>query len=314
MVATNEPALAFSDAEMKLLREKYNKLTDIEFNAFVDAARRYRLNPLANQFYARLQPATTKNPRAVTYMAQIDGFRLIAERTGQYAGNDDPVYDNESAAKPNKATSTVYRLVAEQRVPFSASARWKEYCPGGNAGFMWEKMPYLMLGKCAEALALRKAFPNELSGLYTVDEMHQAEVETEAPKQERTNGAKQAEKGRTKSTKTAAKFSQQEQNFALPPGWPDKTTVAEMQAWIDEFKTTGAYKFALNTFLQSSLVQIPDDWGPVLGHLKGRFDAKFEAANEEQQAAVQHIKDAIDAAWAKYDEEQQAIQTFGAEA
>jgi hypothetical protein len=108
----------------------------------------------------------------MTVQVGIDGFRLVADRTGAYAGNDDPVYDDES--KPQKATVAVYKIVGGMRCPFTATARWSQYYPGDKQGFMWNKMPHLMLGKCAEALALRKAFPAELSGLYTDDEMAQA--------------------------------------------------------------------------------------------------------------------------------------------
>jgi hypothetical protein len=78
---------------------------------------------------------------------------------------------------PAKATVTVYKAVAGQRCPFTATARWDEYYPGGKKGSQWHKMPYLMLGKCAEALALRKAFPKLLSGMYVAEEMDQAQAE-----------------------------------------------------------------------------------------------------------------------------------------
>jgi len=63
--------------------------------------------------------------------------------------------------------------VHDQRCGFTATARWSEYKP--DSDFMWRRMPHTMLGKCAEALALRKGFPQELSGLYEAAEMDQAE-------------------------------------------------------------------------------------------------------------------------------------------
>lgn len=102
----------------------------------------------------------------------IDGYRSLAERSGEYAGNDDPVFDTEDAKHPNKASVTVWRMKDGVRCPYTASARWSEYSAGSP---IWNKMPYLMLGKCAEALALRKAFPTQLAGIYTDAEMDQAE-------------------------------------------------------------------------------------------------------------------------------------------
>jgi phage recombination protein Bet len=146
--------------------------TDDELALFVGQCKRTGLDPFSRQIHF------VKRSGKMTIQTGIDGYRLIADRTGLYAGNDDPIFDDE--AKPRRATVTVWKLVQGVRCPFTSTARWEQYYPGETQGFMWKKMPHLMLGKCAEALALRKAFPHELSGIYTTDEMESPE-EVQAP-------------------------------------------------------------------------------------------------------------------------------------
>lgn len=131
-------------------------------------ARKAGLDPLARQIYF------VKRGRG-TIQVGIDGLRLVADRTGLYAGNDDAVFESTPDGTPSKATVTVYKVVQGLRCPFTATARWQEYYPGDDQGFQWRKMPHVMLAKCAEALALRKAFPMEMSGLYVQEEMEQAD-------------------------------------------------------------------------------------------------------------------------------------------
>ncbi len=165
------PAPLFSRDKVDLIKRTVAKdATDTELQLFLHQCERTGLDPLARQIYFRKQK--TKNGDVVTIITGIDGYRLIADRTGQYGGNDDPVFDDEE--NPRKATVTVYKIIGGLRCPFTSSARWDQYYPGDAQGFMWRKMPHLMLGKCAEALALRKAFPAELSGLYVKEEMDQA--------------------------------------------------------------------------------------------------------------------------------------------
>ena len=157
-----------------LKRTKGAGLTDDQFAMFCHAIDRFRLDPFGNQIYAVVRGS--KRGPALTIQTGIDGYRLIADRTNAYAGNDDPIFI-EGAEHPDAATVTVYKMVSGQRCPFTATARWDEYYPGDRAGAMWKSKPHVMLGKCAEALALRKAFPAELSGLYTTEEMQQADTE-----------------------------------------------------------------------------------------------------------------------------------------
>ena len=174
-MATDSKALTVLDegwtpAKVELIKRTIAKdATEDELAMFLHRCKATGLDPLARQIHF------VKRSNQAVIQTGIDGYRLIADRTGLYAGNDDPQYGPEQGERPTTATVTVWKLVNGQRCPFTATARWKEYAPEGNQGFMWKRMPYLMLGKVAEALALRKAFPQDLSGIYVDEEMHQAD-------------------------------------------------------------------------------------------------------------------------------------------
>lgn len=169
-------------AEKVMGRDKSGKMRPFpDFLMLMQQARRAQLDPLARQIYAVYRWNGGLGREVMTIQISIDGARLIAQRTGTYAGSDDAIFDSEEEPNPKKATITVYKLnsVTGERMPITASARWSEYAQTTSP--MWKKMPYLMLSKVAESLALRKAFPQELSGLYTTDEMAQATIVTRPP-------------------------------------------------------------------------------------------------------------------------------------
>ena len=116
----------------------------------------------------------TKRGGKYTPVTSIDLMRIRAAESGEYAGADDAVFDGVPGEAQFSAQATVWRLVQGQRCAFVATARWAEYCPGPGSDHMWRKMPHTMLSKCAEALALRKGFPRQLSGLYAREELDQA--------------------------------------------------------------------------------------------------------------------------------------------
>ena len=172
-IASITTTVDYDQAQIDLIRQTVaSGTTPLEFALFMEVVRRTGLDPFMHQIYA------IKRGEKLTIQTGIDGYRLLADRTERYVGSDDAVFDTNSEDHPTKATVTVWKLVAGQRVPFTASARWSEYCQrtrDGKPTDMWARMPYNMLAKCAEALALRKAFPAELSGVYTREEMEQAD-------------------------------------------------------------------------------------------------------------------------------------------
>lgn len=192
----DNPLISFSDSELALIKSEFCKprkrsCTNNEFKLFVTVCETKGLNPLLQEVHAIFRSVkdqnTGKYDEKMSIQTGIDGFRATAARTKVYAGSDEPKFTyviDPINGKPTKqiegVSVTVYKIVGGIRCPFSASAFWEEYYPGNNAsGMMWRKRPKGMLGKCGEALALRKAFPTELSGLYTDDEMIKVDSDAE---------------------------------------------------------------------------------------------------------------------------------------
>lgn len=150
--------------------------------AFLQHCARTGLDPIARQIYS----IARKSKGQLKWQVQIsiDGARLVAERTGQYQGQTTPEFTADgvtwaqvwlSPEPPKAARVGVYR--AGFREALYAVALWDAYVQTtykGEVTEMWRKMGPLMLAKCAEMLALRKAFPQDLSGLYSAEEMDQA--------------------------------------------------------------------------------------------------------------------------------------------
>lgn len=174
--------IQLKQADVDLVKNSVAKgATDQELMMYLGDCLRRNVHPLDKMIHFTAH--TDKfGKRSYTPITSIDFFRMRAESSGAYAGNDDPVYIYDGK-QLKSATSTVYKVVQGIRCPFTATARWEQYLPSGsNKQFMWLKMPELMLGKCAEALALRKAFPGQLNGLYAKEEMDQADYGTKETK------------------------------------------------------------------------------------------------------------------------------------
>jgi phage recombination protein Bet len=172
-----------------LLKPRHRAPTEAEVDLFIATCERTGLDPLARQIYGTYRTDSKSGRETMAIQATIDGFRVVAERSGDYLGGDAPQWcgtdgvwrDVWLEGQPAAARITVHKSLSGHVGDTTVVAHWREYAPTGAAARMWTAMPSLMLAKVAEALALRRAFPMVLSGLYTADEMAQV---TPAPVEE----------------------------------------------------------------------------------------------------------------------------------
>lgn len=166
------------EAAHLLWRTRYAHVPVEDFRLLLAECQRRGLSAWSRHVWVKYQWNAIADRNEMRICVTIDGLRSLASKSGDFAGCDENAFEYADDQRiPVKATATVYRLVNGQRCKFTESAYWDEYFPGGEESDreeFWRTKPHIMLGKCAEARAIRRAFSESMEGLYTGEEIQKS--------------------------------------------------------------------------------------------------------------------------------------------
>lgn len=170
--------LNYTKQQVDLIKQQLfgskNPVTDLELKYFLYVAKKSGLDPLMRQVYAIKRWDAGSSDYKMVIQTGIDGYRALAERTGEYGGDELPQFTYDVDGNLDTATFCVYRFVQGERCAYWGRARFGEYVQkgkDGKASGKWADMPENQLAKCAEAQALRKGFPVQTANILVEDEM-----------------------------------------------------------------------------------------------------------------------------------------------
>jgi len=261
----------FSVDHIETLKNSICKgLTAEELDVFIMACQKTQLDPFMRQIYAVKRKSKNQDGSwsdKMTIQTGIDGYRLIAERTGCYAPGPEPTYTYDKEGMIVSCTAYIKKQTRDRTWhTVSSSAYIEEYCqtytdkqtgkkiPTG----MWANMPRTMLAKCAEAQALRKAFPAEMSGIYTKEEMQQAEVEEIASSKQ----IKQSSRELIETSKEIKQISTEIKDESSPKKLLRKDQVDELLSILDNCESgyrDRVYGYLKNAYQCNTLISAPED-------------------------------------------------------